>query len=102
MFFVLEQLYAYEETEHAFINTLTRGDLSTLSWVSSANKYFDAKPQNKQNNLKLASVYYASLNFRDIMLATGRLPPDAIPKAVGIDFDCLLGMEYTGKLSRYK
>lgn len=28
-------------------------------------------------------VYYAAVNFRDVMLAYGRLPPDAIPGNVG-------------------
>lgn len=30
-------------------------------------------------NKELCHVYYAPLNFRDIMLATGKLPPDALP-----------------------
>lgn len=29
--------------------------------------------------MELCQVYYAPLNFRDIMLATGKLPPDALP-----------------------
>lgn len=28
---------------------------------------------------ELCHVYYAPLNFRDIMLASGKLPPDALP-----------------------
>jgi len=30
-------------------------------------------------NTELCTVYYAPLNFRDIMLASGKLPPDALP-----------------------
>lgn len=30
-------------------------------------------------NAEMCTVYYAPLNFRDIMLATGKLPPDALP-----------------------
>lgn len=33
----------------------------------------------KEKGVELCHVYYAPLNFRDIMLATGKLPPDALP-----------------------
>lgn len=72
------------------------GDLSSLTWISSGNKYFEDRPKN--DILSLAAVYYAPVNFRDIMLATGRLPPDAIPKSERLDFDALLGLEFCGKL----
>lgn len=60
---------------HAYVNILTRGDLSSLRWIESPVKYFTPKGTTKS----LCQVYYAPLNFRDIMLATGKLPPDAIP-----------------------
>lgn len=56
--------------EHAYVNTLTRGDLSSLRWIESPLRF--ARDE-------LCRVYYAPLNFRDIMLATGKLPPDALP-----------------------
>lgn len=64
-----------ETTEHAYVNVLTRGDLSSLRWISSP------LGKNVANNPKVQRCrnYYSSLNFRDIMLATGKLPPDAIP-----------------------
>lgn len=62
------------ETEHAYLNVLTQGDLSSLVWVDSPLKYFTPSP-----NSVFCQVYYASLNVRDIMLASGKLPPDAIP-----------------------
>ena len=43
---------------------------------------------------------YASLNFRDIMLASGKLPPDAIPGDKCKKADCLLGMEFSGRDSQ--
>lgn len=64
-----------EDTEHAFINVLTRGDLSSIRWVCSPLRHTLAPGPGDQ----LCTVYYASLNFRDIMLATGKLSPDAIP-----------------------
>lgn len=62
--------------EHAYVNVLTRGDLSSLRWVESPLKFFSAEAQPEKD---LCSVSFTSLNFRDIMLATGKLPPDAIP-----------------------
>lgn len=64
-----------ELTEQAYVNVLTRGDLSSLRWIASPLRHFVANNPNVQ----LCRVYYSSLNFRDIMLATGKLPPDAIP-----------------------
>ncbi|XP_013390789.1 fatty acid synthase isoform X1 [Lingula anatina] len=83
----------HTEVNHAFVNVLTRGDLSSLRWIESPLKYFDPA-QNPSK--KLCSVYYAALNFRDVMLATGKLPPDAIPGDLASQ-DCLLGMEFSGR-----
>lgn len=63
-----------EQTAHAFVNVLTRGDLASIRWVSSPLKHMPVS-----SGAQLCTVYYASLNFRDIMLATGKLSPDAIP-----------------------
>lgn len=68
-----------ESTEHAYVNVLTRGDLSSLRWISSPLRHFSSSDPN----VVLCRVSYSSLNFRDIMLATGKLPPDAIPGTVG-------------------
>ena len=65
------------QTTHAFANVLTRGDLSTLSWIASPLTYVNKSTLSLDQTL--CTVYYASLNFRDIMLATGKLPPDALP-----------------------
>ena len=59
------------------MNVLTRGDLSSLTWIESPLKYFHKL--ELPDTTQLCDVYYTSLNFRDIMLATGKLPPDAIP-----------------------
>ena len=83
---------ASEETEHAYVNVLTRGDLSSLRWIASHLKY----APGKQGTSELCNVYYTSLNFRDIMLATGKLPPDALPGDLA-NQDCILGMEFSGK-----
>ncbi|XP_003464876.2 fatty acid synthase [Cavia porcellus] len=91
-FSFLDQDRPQEQTAHAFVNILTRGDLSSIRWVCSPLKY--ARPTSPET--QLCTVYYASLNFRDIMLATGKLSPDAIP-GKSINRDCLLGMEFSGR-----
>lgn len=63
--------------EHAYVNTLTRGDLSSLRWIESELRYAASAPQDADTDL--CRVYYAPLNFRDIMIATGKLPPDSLP-----------------------
>lgn len=64
-----------ELTEHAYVNVLSRGDLSSLRWIASPLRHY----VSSNPSVQLCHVYYSSLNFRDIMLATGKLPPDAIP-----------------------
>ncbi|XP_070708258.1 fatty acid synthase [Pempheris klunzingeri] len=80
-----------ELTEHAYVNVLTRGDLSSLRWIASPLCHYVSSDPNVQ----LCRVYYSSLNFRDIMLATGKLPPDAIPGDLALQ-QCMLGMEFSG------
>jgi len=63
-------------TDTAFVNVLTRGDLSSLHWIESPLKHFSPADQPHH---QLCRVHYTALNFRDVMLATGKLPPDAIP-----------------------
>lgn len=80
-------------TPYAFLNVQTRGDLSSLQWYESPLRY--ASPSTTANGV-LCSVYYAPLNFRDIMLATGKLPPDALPGNLATS-DCVLGLEFSGR-----
>uniref|UniRef100_A0A672M0L0 Fatty acid synthase n=1 Tax=Sinocyclocheilus grahami TaxID=75366 RepID=A0A672M0L0_SINGR len=93
---LLTQDLSEELTEQAYVNVLTRGDLSSLRWIASPLRHF--VPSNP--NVQLCRVYYSSLNFRDIMLATGKLPPDAIPGLYPRDIalqQCMLGMEFSGR-----
>lgn len=90
--FPLEHGRPEEQTEHAFVNVLTRGDLSSIRWVCSPLRHAPAPGPG----VHLCTIYYASLNFRDIMLATGKLSPDAIPGKLASQ-DCMLGMEFSGR-----
>ncbi|XP_022703888.1 fatty acid synthase-like [Varroa jacobsoni] len=87
----MEKTLNYISTEHAFLNVQTRGDLSSLKWYQSP--ITRNLPETSQ---VLCSVYYAPLNFRDIMLATGKLPPDALPGDLAVS-DCVLGLEFSGR-----
>ncbi|GFO47692.1 fatty acid synthase-like [Plakobranchus ocellatus] len=82
---------------YAYVNALTRGDLSSLRWIESPLKHFHKNGHQKE----LCSVYYTSLNFRDVMLASGKLPPDALPGDMATQ-DCIMGMEFSGRDSAGK
>lgn len=84
------------QVEHAYVNTLTRGDLASLRWVESDLRHAAAAP--RRAGADLCRVYYAPLNFRDVMLATGKLPPDALPGDLAGQ-ECILGLEFSGRSS---
>nr|XP_034178573.1 fatty acid synthase [Osmia lignaria]XP_034178581.1 fatty acid synthase [Osmia lignaria] len=86
------------QVEHAYINALYRGDLSSLRWIESPLSYY--QPESFPNT-EFCHVYYAPLNFRDVMLATGKLPPDALPGNLA-NQDCILGLEFSGRNSKGK
>lgn len=71
-----DSLTTLKDTPYAYVNVLSRGDLSTLKWIESPLTHYHSEDHPQR---ELCSVHYTSLNFRDIMLATGKLPPDAIP-----------------------
>ncbi|KAH8306772.1 hypothetical protein KR044_013278 [Drosophila immigrans] len=79
--------------EQAFVNTLIKGDLSSLNWIESPRT-----PSQIQNpsNWEPCTVYYAPLNFRDVMLASGKLGVDALPGNLAHQ-DCVLGLEFAGR-----
>ncbi|XP_039308272.1 fatty acid synthase [Solenopsis invicta] len=81
------------QVEHAYVNTLMRGDLSSLRWIEGPLSYYRS---DNFPNMKLCHVYYAPLNFRDIMLASGKLPPDALPRNMATE-ECILGLEFSGR-----
>lgn len=90
---VADAEWLQRESEHAYVDVTIRGDLSSLKWIVSPLQKLDATVGAER---ELCSVHYSSLNFRDVMLATGKLPPDAIPGGMDIQ-DCMLGMEFSGK-----
>ncbi|EDW67835.2 fatty acid synthase [Drosophila virilis] len=71
--------------DHIYGNVMQRGDLSSLRW-------FEGPLVPEDCMIKIA---YSSLNFRDVMLATGRLAVE-LYGANRIDQSCVLGFEYSG------
>lgn len=68
--------------------------MSSFSWFEAQHKFWPLQRKTPQE--VLVDVYYAPLNFRDIMCATGRLSADAIPGGLNIE-DGILGLEFAGK-----
>ncbi|XP_055540269.1 fatty acid synthase-like [Wyeomyia smithii] len=73
---------------HCYADCFTRGDLSSLTWFTGS---MNTRPLKGE----LIRVVYSALNFRDVMLATGRLSADAF-HVDRLEQECLLGNEYSG------
>ncbi|KRT82111.1 dehydrogenase, partial [Oryctes borbonicus] len=80
------------ETEHCYVNVTTRGDLSTLRWVQGSIDISRTIPEDEE----LVHVYYSSLNFRDLMTASGKIPPEVITTD-RIHLECVQGFEFVGR-----
>lgn len=87
------------QVEHAYVNALTKGDLSSFSWIQSPLSR--QLPDPKDDRIELCSVYYAPINFRDVMLSSGKLAVDALPGDLATQ-DCILGLEFAGRDSTGK
>lgn len=73
--------------EHYYANLLRIGDLSSFEWMTGWIN--SAKAQN------LINIQYSAINFRDVMLATGRLPLE-VHSTNRLLQQCVLGLEYSG------
>lgn len=79
------------ETEHCkAVNN--KGDLSSLTWT-------EGQLSLSSGGDKLVNIYYASLNFKDVMLASGRISPETFTKD-RTRHDKLLGMEFSGRMQK--
>ncbi|KAG5675543.1 hypothetical protein PVAND_005439 [Polypedilum vanderplanki] len=82
-----EQTQLKPRKEHCFANCIIKGDLSTLTWLHG--------PLNPENsNKEIINISYASLNFRDVMLATGKINSDDVLDR--IQQQCVFGFEFSG------
>lgn len=78
------------QVEHAYVNALTKGDLASLKWIEGPLSRDRPDPKDKKQ--ELCTVYYAPINFRDVMLSSGKLGVDALPGDLPTQ-DCILGLE---------
>ncbi|KAJ8946537.1 hypothetical protein NQ318_004673 [Aromia moschata] len=83
------------EREHCFVNSLVRGDLSSLTWLEGPLNYNTALPSEKE----LVHIYYTALNFRDVMTALGKVTVDIITTDRRQQ-ECVQGFEFSGRDSR--
>jgi fatty acid synthase len=75
-------------SEHCYVNALVKSDLSSLKWIEG--QYNCSRPAGE-----LIKIQYASLNFRDVMLATGKLSADVVAES-RLEHECVLGFEFSG------
>ncbi|GJQ79756.1 hypothetical protein Trydic_g23233 [Trypoxylus dichotomus] len=80
------------EREHCYVNVTTRGDLSTMSWLEGNVDPSKTIPEDRE----VVHVYYSALNFRDLMTASGKIPPEVITKD-RIELECVQGFEFAGR-----
>ncbi|KAJ8018446.1 Fatty acid synthase [Holothuria leucospilota] len=86
--------------KNAYVDVLCPGDFSSLQWIQSPD---DLKSGER------CTVHYSSLNFRDVMLASGKVPRRSLPGKI-ITFavenvvhkECLIGVEFAGHNSEGK
>ncbi|XP_039302621.1 fatty acid synthase [Solenopsis invicta] len=81
------------QVKHAYVDILMRGDLSSLRWMEGPLSYYRS---DNFPNMTFCHVYYSSINFRDIMLASGKLSLDALPRNMATE-ECILGLEFSGR-----
>lgn len=74
--------------ENCYANCLVMGDLSSLTWLTSPQEHVKSKSETVR-------VQYAALNFRDVMVATGKLSASNFQNN-RLDQHCILGLEYSG------
>ncbi|XP_018572598.1 fatty acid synthase-like [Anoplophora glabripennis] len=80
------------ESEHCFVNIMTRGDLTSLKWIEGPLRH-DMKDKPEQ---KLVHVYYCALNFRDVMTTTGKITVDVVTQN-RLAQECIQGFEFSGR-----
>ncbi|XP_046609411.1 fatty acid synthase-like [Neodiprion virginianus] len=80
---------APEPVYHTRLSQGIRGDLSSVQW-------FEGVIQPNDQNKDIIQVHYSSINFRDIMLLTGKLAPEVITKNRLVQGH-VYGIEFSGR-----
>ncbi|GFO05497.1 fatty acid synthase-like [Plakobranchus ocellatus] len=87
--------------DHVFADCYTPNDLLSLRWFDSplkignqTNRQVVTGAKNIENDL--CTVYYAGLNLRDILLASGTVKIDDLPEGMQCR-ESVLGVEFSGR-----
>ncbi|KAG5679912.1 hypothetical protein PVAND_009448 [Polypedilum vanderplanki] len=73
--------------DHCYANATVKSDLSSLKWLQG--------PLNFLSSKNLVRVHYSSLNFKDVMMATGKINAETFVEH-RLQCECVLGFEYSG------
>ncbi|XP_052871653.1 fatty acid synthase-like, partial [Anopheles cruzii] len=83
-----EDMQHQPTAKHCFANCVKPGDLSSFAWMTGP---LSERPASSP----LVKVVYSSINFKDVMLATGRLSIETF-STNRLEQECILGFEYSG------
>ncbi|CAG2166260.1 unnamed protein product, partial [Oppiella nova] len=78
------------------LNSSKMGDLGGIKWYDSRNIHRVNEIwgiNNQKLSMARVEIYYSGITFKDIMLATGRIPSGSAQ----LFTDCSIGCEYTGR-----
>ena len=64
-----------DKVDDVYLDIQVKGDLSSLKWVE-----MPPKNDGKTDNDDFIYVTHSALNFRDVMLASGRIPIETVPE----------------------
>ncbi|XP_014204160.1 fatty acid synthase-like [Copidosoma floridanum] len=73
---------------YGWVNQAVRGDLSSLIWQ-------EGHVQTNKEAKNIVGIYYSSVNFKDVMLATGKLAVEVVAKT-RLSAESVIGIEYSG------
>lgn len=89
--------YYLTKSCNVYLEVVTTGDLTSLNWHQSSLDIQTQSMSEEEKKNKIWHLYYSAINFKDVMVATGRVSLEAYPQSF---YDTgLLGMEYSGILN---
>ncbi|XP_053215026.1 fatty acid synthase-like [Panonychus citri] len=85
------------ETMSCYADIKTKGDLSSLRWFQSHHSNWTHIPNDKLiEDQEKVKIYYGSLNFRDVLIVTGRITLQFNMGNDGLQAGPLIGTEFSG------
>ncbi|XP_053205827.1 fatty acid synthase-like [Panonychus citri] len=85
------------ETMSCYADIKTKGDLSSLRWFQSHHSNWTHIPKEKliEDHEKI-TIYFGSLNFKDVLIVTGRINLQFNMDNDGLQAGPLIGTEFSG------